>query len=387
MPPEIVSSNTTIKFEPLESRDKTGNGVEKEQIDEDETQSHNTSPRTSRSPSRSPIILIQHPEEGPKDKLPSLSLPSASGSEDEDVESERESPDDEEKTPKSAPKPSAVTASPKDDLNSSASDESSEPDGKQEEDDEESDDDNEAEIQIPNSSPPSLPPHKQFVKPATSKLVSKTSNINSKRSSSVILSSTQDEVDQQLTSSIYEALSAPSSSIPSKIPASSAAVRRSGFVALSSLAAAKSNLAQSSAAKVNGARSSSQMLKLAQEEEEDDESEEESEDESDDSSEEDVGLSRSNSLGLKTSMTDTKHSSQKESDDFDSDSDSSDDDSQEQHLMAQISQLAKPNSSQFSGIPSPKAFKTGTQDTESAKKAGKKTSNNFLTGYHFNTPA
>lgn len=399
IPREIISSNTTIKFEPPGSRDESedeGENDKVDEVDEGSTQSHNSSSRDSRSP----ITFNESPKSGATSKPRSPSPASASSSEDEEMEDEVESDNDSsenEEAPKAIKKADRTEVSQVDGASSDPDNASNSEDYADLEHDsaEESDEEDnpEPEVQVPKSSQ-TLPPHKHFVKPASSKLVTKPSQNNSKGSLLAMSLNTQDEVDQQLTSSIYEARSSPSSSISRPIPASSAAVKpKMGIGAsLSSLLASKSNLTQSSAAKINGVTASSQKLQLAQQEEDEEESEEESEDDDDGSSDEEVEVSKSRTSALKTSKPSSqKQNSQKDSDDSDSNSDSeSDVDDEEQtrrDLLSQINAVQKDGGTQVS-IPSPQAFRSGTQNAGSAKKVEKKkASDRYLTNYHFKPPA
>jgi hypothetical protein len=420
IPREIISSNTTIKLEPPESRDESEDEGENDEVDVDETQSHNSSSRDSRSP----IVFNRSPKERDNPKPRSPSPASAISSDEEEAESEHSSSEDEEEeTPKAAEKVIRVEVNRNEDDMSLDSDQASNSDDSEcdeeepskvvqkaarnnivrdendvasssdedsDEQDDESDQDEEPQVQVPKSSP-DLPPHRQFVKPALSKLASKPNQNHSKGPLHVMSINTQDEVDQQLTSSIYEARSARSSSIPNPIPASSAVAPKMGFgTSLSSLLT--KTLAQSSAAKVNGAILSSQKLQLAQqEEEESEESEEESDEDDDDgSSEEEVKLPKGKSPTLRTSKASSqKQNSEKNSDDSDSDSDSNGDDEERtrQELFSQINAVTKEKGASQISFPSPQAYRSGTQDVGKVKKVEKRKSDRFLTGYQFNAPA
>ncbi|CZR51005.1 uncharacterized protein PAC_00880 [Phialocephala subalpina] len=372
VPTEVVSSNTTIKFEPREARDEDGevdmaedeNEDEDDDanIDEDETQSQTSSQRES---SRSPITFTQQPQmdNTPKPQRAASPEVNSSSEEEEDEEEESDSSDSED-----AEKDYKAEAITNDDAASSKSDEDE--DSEQSESKEDKDEDEEGpEVQVPKSSP-ELPPHKPTIKPT-------------------------------LVKPGIKPTLAPSSSVPTPIPASSNATTtkpRIGFGAsLSSLNKASAALAASSQAKVNGARSSSQKLQLQQEDENsEEESEEESEEDDDSSADEEEEVPQGKKPTLTTSKTAFRvEDTQKDSDasDSGSESDGSDDEEEEEkqrlgrELMSQVNAMNGSGGSQDS-IPSPKMYRSGTQDTPKAKKAPeKKKSNSLLTGYVFSPPA
>lgn len=401
-PAEIVSSNTTIKFEPAELRDEDededGDEDEDAKIDEDETQSQISSLRDS---SRSPVTFTQQPQLNETPKPQRAVSPEEDDSSEEDEEQDEEVDSDAsdasnaEETPKGKTTQKSNVASSKPDEESGSEQSESE-----EDEDEEDEEEEESEVQVPKSSP-ELPPYKRSIKPTMTKPGLKPS----KSRLSDLSINTQDEVDQQLTSSLYEALSAPSSSVPPHIPASSNAMitkPKIGFgigASLSSLNKASATLAASSQAKANGARSSSQKLQLAHEEENsDEESEEESEEDDDDSSADEEEEAPENKKSISTTIKRSfrVEDTQKDSDQSDSESDSgsSGDEEEEkqrlgQELMSQVNAMnSMANGGSQDSIPSPKMYRSGTQDTPKAKKAPeKKKSNNLLTGYVFSPPA
>ncbi|KAE8448373.1 hypothetical protein EG329_009617 [Mollisiaceae sp. DMI_Dod_QoI] len=375
VPSEIISSNTTIKYELQEPRNESEDEDEGEdddedaEVDEDETQSHNTSPRDSRSP----VTFSQHPEITDNPKSQGAAQPETGSVSEEDEEADSDDASEEEQEEE-------------DEESKSASEES---------EDEESEEEEEPKVQVPKSSPPELPAHKQPIKTTRAFTGTKPSQNNSKESLSDMSINTQDEVNQQLTSSMYEARSAPTSSVSNPIPASSAAAKpKIGFGAsLSSLNAASATLAASSQAKVNSTRRGSQKLQLPQEEEGSEEDEEESDEDDDTSEDEEIELSKGNkrisTINKKSFRVDA---TEKDSDDSDPDSDNDesvdDEERTRQELLGQIVAITSKNDGNSQGsLPSPKLYRSSTQDTTKTKKAPEKKGNKFLTGYSFSTPA
>ncbi|KUJ22698.1 uncharacterized protein LY89DRAFT_308024 [Mollisia scopiformis] len=394
--PKVLSSNTTIKFEPQDSR----NEIEEDQDvveNEDETQSHNSSPRDSRSP----IVFRQHPE--PIEIVKPQRAASPASESDEDGEEEEEEAED--KDTKVSSDDASDDQEDEDDIEPvstkkadalfSKSDKAPSSESDSEVDAAEESDQEETEVQVLRSSPPEFPP-RQRVNPSLVRVVTKQNRNNSKDSLSHMSINTQDEVDQQLTSSMYEALPAPSSSVSLPIPASSAVTKpKFGVgVSLSSLLAAKSTLSSSYAARANDPRSSSQKLQLPEEEEEDgsEEEEEEESDSDESSSDEEPGPSKSKSTAstMTSKISLRAEDAQKDSEESDSDSDSNSDNAVDeertrQELLGQIDALnSKKDGDSQSSFSSPQAYRSSTQ---AKKTPQKKSGSQFITGYNFSQPA
>lgn len=352
-------------------------GVElAKEIDEDETQSQNTSPRDSRSP----VIFSQHPRSTDTVKAHN-SEPhgSDSGSDSEPDDEDDDGQDDEdsdiEEEQRSTPRNKFVD----DEAEDESSNLGSEDDEDADEGDE--DEDEEAEVEAPNSSPPVLAPHKHQASPKSAGLNS------SKESLSDEGHNTQDEIDQQLTSSLYEAHSTiPASSAIVYPPTSSAAPRPAMKVgvSLSSLSKSKSMLATSSAIKPVVGRSGQRTLQNM-----DDEDSEESEEESDDDSSDDSELEAPKSTGkAKTPARRDASSDSESSGNSDSDSDSEGEEARKKIRDELALQIAGVKGNENVNLLSPKLYKTSTQQQDTSKdrrkKAEKKT-DKYVSGYHFNT--
>ncbi|KAH6709180.1 hypothetical protein BKA61DRAFT_114809 [Leptodontidium sp. MPI-SDFR-AT-0119] len=341
------------------------------EIDEDETQSHNSSPRDSRSP----VIFSQHPRSTDTIKARQSPPPESdsgleSEADDEDDEGQAEGDSDAEDEPKSTPRNIFLDDEAEDGSSSSGSED------EEETEDEEEDD---AEVEVPNSSPPVLPPHKHQ---ASARPVGLNS---SKESLSDEGHNTQDEIDQQLTSSLYEAHSiVPASSALIYPPTSSAAPRPSKKigVSLSSLNKNKSMLATSSAVKPVMSRNGQRTLQSIIDDEDSEESEEESADDSSDLSDFEAKkpTQTAKSLARRDIPSDSDSSGNSDSD--------SEDDEQKKIRDELALEIAGLKGSDSSNLLSPKLYKTSTQQQETSKerkkKAEKKT-DKFLTGYKFNT--
>ncbi|KAG4437893.1 hypothetical protein IFR05_006612 [Cadophora sp. M221] len=344
------------------------------EIDEDETQSHNSSPRDSRSP----VIFSQHPRSADTIKARHSAQPeSDSNSESEvDVEdeaeedSDAEDEDEDEDEPKSTPRNKFLDDEAEDGSSSS---------GPEDEEEAEYEEEDDAEVEVPNSSPPVLPPHKHLAS-------AKPAGLNSsKESLSDEGHNTQDEIDQQLTSSLYEAHSiVPASSALIYPPTSSAAPRPSKKigVSLSSLNKNKSMLATSSAVKPVVSRSGQRILQSVSDNEDSEESEEESDDDSSDSSDFEAPkpTQKAKSPARRHVPSDSDSSGNSDSD--------SEGDEQKKIRDELALEIAGLKGSDSSNLLSPKLYKTSTQQQETPKerrkKAEKKT-DKFLTGYKFNT--
>ncbi|PVH85812.1 hypothetical protein DL98DRAFT_511347 [Cadophora sp. DSE1049] len=318
------------------------------EVDEDETQSHNSSPRDSRSP----VIFSQHPRSTDAVKARnSEPLESDSGSEseadDEDDEDQDDEDSDAEEGPKSTPRNKFVDDEAEDGTSSSGS----EDDEDAEEGDE--DEDEEVEVEVPNSSPPVLPPHKHQASP-------KPTGINSTHST------------------------IPASSAIVYPPTSSAAPRPAMKVgvSLSSLSKSKSMLATSSAIKPVVGRSGQRTLQNMADDDSEESEEESDEDSSDDSEfEAPKSTQKAKSPARRDASSDSDSSGN-------SDSDSEGEDARKKIRDELALQIAGVKGNENLNLLSPKLYKTGTQqqDTgkERKKKAEKKT-DKYVSGYHFNT--
>jgi hypothetical protein len=244
-------------------------------------------------------------------------------------------------------------------------------------------------------SPPSLPATKPTVDISSDGKPSQSKNFTISHGSSGDDSfNTQDEVDFQLTSSMFEVSSNAVKSTPVPIPSSSNAARpKSSFASLSSLA--KNFVVGPSSLKTNV---KSQPLKLAENDDEDseDESDEESDPNSSSNSDEESELSQSLAKPNETRPPAT------DSDDSDSDSGSGSDKENEDdeeiarnELSAQIAKMTSDSqaSTQSYDAPTPKVVK-GLQDNQSSGsgKGGKKLNggsgkeDKYLTKYAFSQP-
>jgi hypothetical protein len=245
---------------------------------------------------------------------------------------------------------------------------------------------------VQRSSPPDLSTTKPNVNMSSERKQSQRKNLTISRGSSTGDESvnTQDEVDFQLTSSMFEASSTAIEDTSIRIPSSSNATKPKFSIgaSLSSLNAKKPILG-ASASNANKA----QPLKLA--ENNDEESEEESEYESNSESSSDSD----NKPEPTQSFPKLRQSQQLESDDSDSDSDSdsesgndeeNEDDEQiaRNELAAQIAKMASDaqGSTQSYDVASPNLIK-GLQSSRSGSVKGKTgSSNKFLVGYTFSQP-
>ena len=361
-----------------------------EEIDEDETQSRNSSIRDSRSP----VVYSQHMK---TEIVPPLRVPSpkslSSSEEEDDNESSSE---DEEEDDEATPRPSSEDVEMKD-AEAEATDEYESEAGvtkataraDEMEDDKEggsSESSSESgeegtEVQVLKSSPPILPASKPVKVSAP-----KPSQVNhSKTSITPKIMSTQEEIDQQLTSSMYEVRSTASSSA---VPSSSAIRPPPSFNAgpsLSKMAAGKQVLG-SSAAKSTTAGRSSQPARFNLDAGSDSESEEESEEESEKESkfsddEDDIPSKSIATVVAKKSQPQATYSESS------SDEESSEDEDTRarKELMKKIAHIAK-GDSQIS-LPSPKPYKSGTQQEVKNEKKRKKKIDKYLVGQKFRQPA
>jgi hypothetical protein len=314
--------------------------------------------QSNRSSSRSPIMFNSHatPRKSEPAK-PSISASSTSDEwNDEDDSDEEESTDGEAETSEGNEEPEDKTIT----------------------------------AQISRSSPPSLPTKKPIanVLPTEKSSQRKNFTMSPGSSTSDVSINTQDEVDFQLTSSMFEASSTAVKSTPIPPPSSSAATPKFSFGAsLSSLNARKPVLG-SSVAKASG---KAQPLKLV---ENDEESEEESEEESDDSSSEsDNGQEASQSLPRTRQIQPLTT----DSDDSDSDSESSSDkENQDEREMARnelVAHIAKmasdpQASTQSNDIPSSNIAKRSQSSNSGGggKRSNGGSGKNYITGYSFSQP-
>jgi hypothetical protein len=339
VPSKIDASNATTQS----ASESESESEDEADEDEDAEMASNVS---SGRDSRSPVTFSQHQAESEAAKQNRSASPeSASASEDE---AESDSSEDND-----------------------ASDKESENHATTE--DEASDDEEEAEIQVPESSP-TLPRHKPTAKPAgptvNHHLNSKNNTIERDTSTS-----TQGEIDQQLTSSIFEVRRpSPASSPPQRAPP---ALK----VGASLMALNSKKPAFSSSAKTNNAMKALQLQTLKEASGSEDESEEESDDASSDSDEE-----TARHISSAFSRSPNKPKPKPVDSDSDSSADSNSDSEGEvvdtatqirNELAAQIESM-RSNDSQKSAvsIPSPKV--RGTQEV--------KPKNKYLSGYSFSQP-
>jgi hypothetical protein len=411
--------------------------VEEPEVDDEETQSQNDSTRDSRSP----VSFSQHPRSAtfhnaPRDPStesekssedeemedadePIVPTPSISKSTKPEAESSSQDEDQDEMEDVEETKPaskiadtsvtqSASESSPEDEdvememedvvkksltdkedhtqCSNAGSNLESGSDGSDDSDDSDDsdgpeDEEAEAQVQIPESSPPVLPAHKS-IKPMVSKL-----NLtqNGKGSPSEQGSqNTQDEIDQQLTSDIFEAHN-PAPPVITAIPSSSLATRLPTIkfgASLSSLNQNRLSLGNSSQVQRGTARNGLSKPKLElTEDDEESESEEDSESENDSSSEsEDDAPAKKRYLEPATPLP----SKAAEADESDSDGSNSDADDKDEgqkirdELAAQIAGMGASSQNSIT-IPSPKMQQIKTP----VKAKGKKNSDKFLTGYKF----
>lgn len=369
----------TLAAKPEQSED------EDEEIGEDETQSHNSSIRDSRSP----VVYSQHAK---TESIPALRLPSPqleSNSEKENHEKET-SGDDSEEDSLPTPKSKAKVAEMKDEEEESEHSESEVEESKAaaqgvdmkddevEESSVESGSESEGEgteVQVPKSSPPILPTAKSSK--VTSPKPSQANN--SKDSITSEEMNIQDEIDQQLTSSVYEARSTVTSST---VPASSAirpAIRVGA--SLSSMNSSKQLLASTSTKPLTPARGSQPAKVNMDEGSSDSEEEEDSDEEPASSSDEEPSKPMAAKVATKSqpkvAYSDSSGEESSESED-------------EQvkagkELMAQLANMANGNS-QVS-LPSPKAYRSLTQqEGKKYGKKGEKKVDKYLTGQKFSMP-
>lgn len=321
-----------------ESESESESEDEQDEAEDDEAASDISSGRDSRSP----VTFSQHQAESAAAKIDrSVSPESASGSEDE---AERDSSEDDE------------------------TDEESE-NGDASED--EASDSEEAEVQVPESSP-TLPKHKPAVKATVNHQVNSKNNTIERDTST----STQGEIDQQLTSSIFEARRpSPASSPPQRAPPTLK-------VGASLQALNSKKPAFSSSARNSTTVKASQLQTLKEASGSEDESEEESDEASSDSDEETAkrlssAFSRSpNKPKPKPTETDSDSST-----DSDSDAESVDETIKiRNELAAQIKGVNVMDSQKSTvSIPSPKIVR-GTQEVKPKPK------NKYLSGYSFSQP-
>jgi hypothetical protein len=359
---------------------------EEEEIDEDETQSHNSSTRDSRSP----VIYSQHTttKSVPNLRLPSPQRESRPEKESSDSDSSESSSDDEEEDDEPTPKPKAKDVE-MNDADEESEDSESDADAQKavtqdvqmkdakEEDSVDSDSESESEgieVQIPKSSPPIVP----ATKSAKVSAPKPSQANNSKASITPEELSTQDEIDQQLTSSVYEVLSTANSSA---VPSSSAI--RPTFKVGASLSSMNSSklLYKSTPVKPLTPARSSQPTKVNMDQGSDSEEEEESDENSTFSSDEEPSKPTATKIAIKSQPKATYPDS--------SDSDSSESDDEKgarNELTAMIANLANGNS-QVS-VPSPKAYRSSTQQQEVKKygKKGEKKVDKWTTGQKFSMP-
>ncbi|KAL2072617.1 hypothetical protein VTL71DRAFT_11960 [Oculimacula yallundae] len=337
------------------SEDDEDETVSKKEIDEDETQSHNSSLRDSRSP----VIFSQHPRSTDTIKArrsvqPESDHSSESEVDDDDDQDQLEEDSDIDEDSKSTPRNKFLDDEADEGSSSSGSDNEDEAENEEDEDEEdkaERDAEDDEEVEVPNSSPPVLPPHKHQASP-------KPAGINSTHST------------------------IPDSSALVYPPTSSIAPRPSMKVgvSLSSLNRNRSMLATSSAIKPVVSRSGQRTLQAM--DEGSDESEEESDDNSSDSSD-----SETTKPAQKV-----KVSTQQDDSDSDSSSNSDSDDEvedEEKKIRDELAlEIAGLNATDNASFLSPKLYKTSTQQQDNSKdrkKKAEKKPDKWVTGQKFNT--
>ncbi|CAL3962331.1 unnamed protein product [Diplocarpon coronariae] len=354
------------------SEDDEDVAIHKE-IDEGETQSHNSSSRDSRSP----VIFGQHPKSTQPPKAlrsasPDSQSSSDSGLTDEEGEEDSDSGAEDQPTPRG--KNQFIDVEFEEDISDYDSDAAPEED----------EDDDEV-VEVPNSSPPALPTHKHASKPSP-KSAGESQN-NSKDSSSDEGHNTQDELDQQLTSSLYEACSKiPASSTPIYPPTSSLAPRPAMKVgvSLSSLNRNRSLLGSSQA--VQRAVGTSRQRTLQPIDDQDsDESEEESNDGSSDSSDDDDAKTTVHKSRTDSSARGNVNSLLNTDSDSNGNTDSDREEDEEQKIRNELTmEIARLHRSD-TGIPSPKMYRTQPNDSGKENKVrNEKKRDSFVTGYQFN---
>ena len=319
--------------------------------------------QSNRSPSRSPIMFNSQSAPG----KPELSKPTESASYMSDESNDDDSVYEDEST-------------------------DGEVEVSEEGDDEDEDEDRAITTGILRSSPPALNP---MVSIAPGKYGQRKNIFTTSPSSPTDESfNTQDEVDFQLTSSLYEASSATVKSTPIPIPSSGkvATPKFTVGASLSSLNAKKPFLG-SSASKANG---KSQPLKLANNDEDSDEEESEESD-SDSSSDSD----NDNEPETSQTLPKRKYSRSAESDsdtttsgsdsDSESGSNKENEDEKEQarnELAAQIAKVVNDSqaSTQSYDPPSPKLVRASQSSSKGSGKRASGGREKFLTGYVFSQP-
>lgn len=356
---------------------------EKMDVDDEETQSHHTS---SREDSHSPISFFEKDEP----KKPASSTPD--GSEDEDEDEDEEMPDVENVDAKPEVVNSKTTERSKLDQMSLYSS------------DAESEDEEETKpaTRVPKSSPPVPAARTPETKTSITKLK------NSKEFSRTDRSNTQDQVDHQLTSSMYEVRSSQSNTPTPKPPASTQARPPSirFGASLTNLHQKRLSLGGSSQIKTPIGRTGQLQSKLSQTG--DDEDSESSDEDSDaDSSDGDIpakapAATQAGVAGswASSALQPTKPKDKDSNDDDESDNDSPDDSADEKDEEAQRSragdelaaQVAALQSSPYSNkrtLSSPKKFIFGTQQ-ERTPKAKVKTygvkRDKYTYGHSFSQP-
>lgn len=377
---------------------------EYEQDEDDEMASNPSSARESRSP----VVFSQHPRHFNCTK-PQLSVSQESDSDSESEgktndsaeESEASNEDVEEREDESEEDENAAEEDVEMAEASDAVSEGAEASDENEEaaeastgtSDEESEVAEDANVKVPKSSPPILPVQSQSLQlpgPKPSNHPKSKDHVTDERSD------TQEEIDQQLTSSMYEAGPRGLSNSPPNAPSSTASRPTIRFGAsLQSLNSAKPIFGSST---TNRGASGSQSLQktLAQMSDSDEESEEESDDDSSSSEEEDGPRSK-HATSAPTAALQKKKPGNVSDDDSDSD-DSSDSDSDSpdeaatmrEQLAAQIADMdGSIKGSQYS-IASPKALRNSTARGSGAANATSKRQpkkkDKYVSGYVFSQP-
>jgi hypothetical protein len=366
-----TSMSKTVPPKPEESGDE-------EEIDEDETQSQNSSTRDSRSPIVFNRIVetseTAHAQRSEPPEFESNSEEEENGSASSEGDEDDEQEED-ESTPKSKIKEIEMQGG--------------EVEEEQEEESEGSESESEegTEVQVPKSSPPILPVAR-FTKVSAAK---PSQPNNSKTSITEEEMSTQDEIDQQLTSSMFEVRTTVNSSA---VPSSSS-IRPPQLKYGASLTSLNTNkpLYGSIAVKPLSAVRSSQPSRVNLDDDSRSESEEESDDNTTSSSDEEEDDKGPKSRPIATATTrksqPTASGSEDESENS-SNEDSSEESADERtrarnELAAQIASLA--NSDIQVSFPSPKAYKSATQEVRANKvKKVEKKVDKYVFGQKFSMP-
>lgn len=391
---EETGSESSSDDEVVEEKSSASENAEEMDMDEDATQSHHTSSsEASRSPSRSPISFFR--EASPEEKRKELVSPTPDASEDEDEDEDEEMMDVADQNAKAvnhSPQSPTIKRSKADQMSLYSSESESE--------------NEEVKARVPESSPPVRAVRTPETKPINARLN------NSKETER---SSTQDQVDQQLTSSMYEVRSSlPHSNTPTPKATSNTKTRPPaiGFGAsLNRLHEKRSSISAFSQVQSAVNRNGQLAAKLAQagEDEESESSDDPSDNESSSDSDQVIPATAKAPIATQSgvagdwasSPTGTSKSKMPE-DETDADNDSSENDgsdgdeneTEEERKKARArlaAMAANVSSSQSSNDkkPSPKKSPFGTQQGRTPKAKAKtygKGADKYLSGMTFSQP-